>query len=111
MENCALQPDDARRALLDLRALRLVRLEMMRFEMAVNESVRMASARLVRMQRRKRRTKDEERRDDEPRRHASNRTKHGTIMAAGDKPVKHAPPKTSRSERRLGRLSVRQTTS
>jgi len=111
VESCALQPDDARRALLDLRALRLVRLEMMRFEMAVNESVRMASAGLVRMQRRKRRTKDEERRDHEPRRHASNRTKHGTIMAAGDKPVKHAPPKTSRSERRLGRLSVRQTTS
>src|SRR6266571_3361452 len=93
VESCALQPDDARRALLDLRTLRLVRLEMMRFEMAVNERVRMASAGLVRMQRRKRRTKDEERRDYEPRRHASNRTKHGTIMAVGDKPVKHAPPK------------------
>src|SRR5438093_12010402 len=83
VESCALQPDDARRALLDLRALRLVRLEMMRFEMAVNESVRMASAGLVRMQRRERRTKDEERRDDAPRRHASERTNTGTTMAAG----------------------------
>ena len=89
MEDGVFQPDDAPWTPLEFGTVRFVRFEMMRLEMAVNESVRMASAGLVRMQRGKRRTEDEERRDYEPRRHASNRTKHGIIMAAGDKPVKH----------------------
>ena len=47
VEDGVVQPDDALSALLELRTFRRVRLKMMRLEVAVDESVRMADSRLV----------------------------------------------------------------
>jgi len=54
VEDRALQPDDALRALLELCPFGLLRFKMMQREVAVDESVRMACARLVYMERRQR---------------------------------------------------------
>ena len=47
VEDAIVQPDDALSTLLELRTFRRVRLKMMRLEVAVDECVRMAWARLV----------------------------------------------------------------
>ena len=87
VEDGVLQPDYALSGLLELSPFRVVRFEMMRLEVAVNERMRMTSARLVHMEGRQHRTEEQERYGDEPRRHTSDRTIHGAIMATAPRRV------------------------
>ena len=92
VEDGRFDPTDPFSARLELRAFRLVRFQMVRLEMAVDQRVRLARRRLVYVLGRPRRTKQEERRDDESRSNTSQRTKHVAIMAVTGRLVKRASP-------------------
>src|SRR5438045_9738590 len=76
VENRTVQPDDTPGCRFEFRSVSIMRLEVMRLEVAVNAGVRVIRCQLVDMYGRQRRSEEQERRDDERRRHTSGQAKH-----------------------------------